>query len=66
MSKTFCKKVEGVVGGIDIDSGLPVKYALPRPTRSSWRPPIQLRKGDDHTAIITTSSLDFAIRTIRE
>ena len=42
-------KVDGdgernVVGGIDSDSELPgIKYAFPRPTRSSWRPPIQLR-----------------------
>ena len=36
------------VGGIDSDSELPgIKYAFPRPTRSSWRPPIQLTKGDD-------------------
>jgi hypothetical protein len=61
-------KVDGdgernVVGGIDSDSELPgLKYAFPRPTRSSWRPPIQLRKGDGHTAI-TTSSLDFTIWT---
>jgi hypothetical protein len=55
-------KVDGdgerdVVGGIDSDSELPgIKYAFPRPTRSSWRPPIQLRKGDDHTAITTRVS----------
>ena len=37
-----------VVVGIDSDSELPgIKYAFPRPTRSSWRPPIQLTKGDD-------------------
>jgi hypothetical protein len=28
-------------------SFLDIKYAFPRPTRSSWRPPIQLTKGDD-------------------
>ena len=37
-----------VVVGIDSDSELPgIKYAFPRPTRSSWRPPIQLTKGDE-------------------
>jgi hypothetical protein len=49
----------------DIDNGsglLGIECVFPRPTRSSWRPPIQLRKEDGHTAI-TTSSLDFTIWT---
>jgi hypothetical protein len=49
----------------DIDSGsglLGIECVFPWPTRSSWRPPIQLRKGDGHTAI-TTSSLDFTTWT---
>ena len=43
----------------DIDNGsglLGIEYVFPRPTRSSWRPPIQLTKGYDPQSDHNTES----------
>ena len=48
---------ERCVVDIDSDSELPgIGRAFPRPTRSSWRPPIQLTKGDDPHSDHNTAS----------